>query len=798
MKNRMIRGASSVRRRQQAFVAAATAGLLVSGFTVATQVAPAAAATATQLVTGANRAALADAIAATDFASGATNAVVVQGTDAITQLGSNLAARLNGPVLVASSGSSASSLTSRIKSLKVTSVTLVSRTSSYFTSSFESELGAAGATVGARVIGDSDFRMSSAAAKVGPAPTEVVIADQADAYATALATTYSGSRGLPLIAYQSSDSTDEIKAYLTSLAAATRLTVIGKPLSAPTAYMNEEQASTFHQEDSSDTLRASVWSVAQSQSAGRNTANISVAPNNSRESLGLAALHAYRSGGVAVPAGASGALTTSSRANDILGYWRNGASKVSLVGMNMTSTDMSNVAKPTSTAANGHNAFRATGLTRTSAGGFQLTVAAVSGATSYEATDLAGAVIATASTPTLSFSSDIPAIRIAAKKSTSQLASFEFRANSYGSDDMRQSVALGSMTAGKATLVMLGSTKIPRLVTRLSIDPYTQYAEPTPELPVAITCANTWTDTGLDSTKQYEYAVSDLTNVPTNACDGTLGAAPASDAKLNSSRIVLPATTFPTTMSARTTATATAATNRAPGAASATIADSMVVGKGKSSSRSMSTQALGDDYPDVLVRWQAYIPESLLWFPGNSFDVSKPFFGIHGDGRGSDPNATGRFSQTIRAGFGSDHYVRYDSESMGTSIAYKCALFATSCTEIGRATAPLSELNGSGKLSTNVFAAARLRAQATIPIVKFAPPIDTDVEVWLGPGVSRIFGYHDNMPKHEAFFGVVQSEWYKVYSSPYVNYGQLPCLYNSPDYPWANGPACGIYFNAQI
>ncbi|MCM3505849.1 hypothetical protein M3666_12065 [Curtobacterium sp. ODYSSEY 48 V2] len=786
-------------KRRQAIVATVATGLMVAGITVAVQPQAAQAATTTQLVTGANRAALADNIAALDFASGSSKAVIVQGTDALTSNGATLASRLGAPVLVASSGTSASSLQTRLKALKVTDVTLVSRASTYFTSSFESELKTAGASVSTRVSGASDFALTVAAAQVGPSPSEVVLADRDDAFATSLATAYAGSRALPLISYQIEVNGDALKTYLTSLPSTVGLTVIGDPAAAPTAYMNEEQIASYHQEDSTDPLRAAVWSVAQSQAAGRNTANITVAPNDSRESISLAALHANRTGGIALPAGATGALTTNSRANDVLGFWRTGAKKVSLVGMNVSSTDMTNVAKPTTTAANGHVAFRATALTRTSAGGFQLTVAAVSGATSYEAVDLSGATLASSSTTTLSFADNIPAVRIAAKKSGTELAAFEFRSNSYGSDDVRASVALGSMTSGKATLVMLGSANVPRLITRLSIDPYSQYAEPTPEKPVAITCAATWTDSNLDSTKQYEYAVSELTNVTSTACSSTLAGAPASAVALNAARLVLPAVTFPTNMAARSaTTTAGASPARPEGAAARTVIDSLMMGTSSASARSMSTQSLADSAPDVLVRWNAYIPESLLYFPGFTGDFSKPFFGIHGDGRGSDPNATGRFQQTIRAGFGSDHYVRYDDEKMGESIGYKCTFRATNCTEIARRTAPYSELNGRGELSTPYFNAATLRASATIPIVPGAPAIDTDVEVWLGFGGSRIFGYHDNMPKHEAFFGVVQSEWYKVYSSPYVNYGQLPCLFSTPSTGVASGPLCGVYFNAQI
>lgn len=788
------------------FVGTLTAVLLVTSTTVFLDAHAATAATSTQLLSGTSHAAVATRVTDTDFTSGATRAVIVEARDALVQAAGNLASRIDGPVLVTSSGSTSASTATAIKTLGVKEVTLISRESTYYTSAYEAELRSAGVSIAAKVNGPSDFAITSGVLVAGPAAPEVVMADQSDSFATSLATTYAGSRGLPLIAYNSSVTLEQMTSLISSFGSAL-ITHVGAPTAAPTASMSEAQIESYHQEDTTDQLRAAVWSVSQAQAAGLNAANVTVAPNDVRGPLALAALHAKRNGGVALPAGATGALLTNSRANDLLTLWKNATQRVTLVGANVTSTDLTNVAKPTTTAAASHNAFRATNLQRgTTDGTFTLATTSVSGATKYSAVDLSGTTVATASTPTLQFAATIPAIRVEARNSSSVLASFEFRANSYESTDMRDSVALGSMGSGRATVTILGPTKIPRLITRVYVDPYTQYATPSAEIPVAITCATTWSEAGLDGTKQYEYSVSALTNVASNACDASLTGQPASADAMDSSRLILPATKLPASTagtSARIQAAAgpTAAMNVRSNAAAATRSDAMLMSNTVNNSRSMSTRALGDDYPDVLVRWQAYIPEYQVPFPGFSGDFYRPFKAFHGDGRQSDPNGSARFTQTVRVGFGSNHSVQYvngssDYEKMGASIEYKCRqLLLGDCVETRRLTASLSELNGYPGLSTNVFGAARLRAEATLPLVSIAPPIDTDVNIYLGPGVSRIFGYHDRMPKHEAFFGVVQSEWYKVYSSPYIGYAQLPCLYSSPSKP---KPYCGVYFNAQI
>ena len=95
-----------------------------------------------------------------------------------------------------------------------------------------------------------------------------------------------------------------------------------------------------------------------------------------------------------------------------------------------------------------------------------------------------------------------------------------------------------------------------------------------------------------------------------------------------------------------------------------------------------------------------------------------------------------------------------------------------------------------------MFAAlADFSAQATLPLISWAPAIDTLNQVRLRTDYSYVSGYHDNMPKHEIYVGTPASEYFKVYESEYNGGAQILCLYDRPGYSSA---LCGIKYNAQI
>lgn len=800
MKNRQYQVRS--RRRRVGGIALSVATVLIGSVITTSGVSTTAtAATKSEVITGASRSSVAEKIAAAGFSAGSTRAVIAADTAAETRIGANLAARLGVPLLVSTSGSSASSVSALVKKYGVTAVTTVSLSESYFTQVFVDELAAAGATVSTKLSGASEYDLSVNAAAAGGHAAEYVLANTGDQFAAGLAASYAGERGLPLVLYAAATPQDKLSELYTTVGTSV-LTYVGKLAEAPTAGVSETQLETFYTQDTTDTRKAMIWSVAQAQAAGSNMAKVVTAPGDAPDALGLAGLYAHQIGGIAVPAGKTGALTTSSRTADLLSYWRTSAVSVSLVGVNLTTTDLTNVAKPTTVAANTAPAFRATNLTRTTAGGFTLTVSAVSGATRYRALLLDGTQAATSTSTTLTFKESIPSLLVVAEKSTTELARFNFRMNSYDDAGQRETVVLGTVNNGQANLRFLSSKKTPKLITRSMSNPFDPTVEPTSEQPVAITCADNWTDAGLDKTKEYEYAVTALSNVDTNTCNGSIAPQPASADATNTARLAMPFTQMPTTAAARSSSSLKATTATKTEAASPTRIDMLmakVVGQQstQSTSRSgVSTRAVGDDWADVLVRWQAFIPEGILPSPLPSWDFARPFTAIHGDGHGfNKPNESYRFRQDLQVGFGSDHYVKYLPGKIGETIMYKCKAFYNDCVVKDRKTAPTSEIAGGATLSTNTFGAGWFRASTTMPLIAAAPPIDTDVQVYLGPGVSKIFGYHDNMPKHEAFFGVVQSEWYRVYSSPYVGYAQLPCLYSSPK-KIIRG--CGTVFNAQI
>jgi hypothetical protein len=789
---------SRPRRRYGVQIAAA-----VAAFSLALSLIPydvggqaASAAVAPRIITAEDRASLAAGVAESAFPSGATTAVVAASGSREVLIGANLASRADEPLLVAEDAQSAGGLVTSLNRLHVSEVVLVGSAETKFGDSFKDDLRAAGVSVSQEATAASDFELSLEVARIGNPSPEYVLADRADQFASALAASYASTRGVALILFSSGTADEELKAFYESVGDSV-LTYIGDPSTAPTGQMTTDQAEQAFIQDSTDRTRVAVWAAAQMQSVGRNAAQIVTAPSDSKDGIALAGLYARVSGGIALPAGKRNSLTESSASFDTVKAWGSEVQAVTLVGLGLGSADLLAFSGPSGTTPAAPPVFRVTDLARSSTGTYALRFTPVAGATAYRAYGTDGEVVSSTTSSPLRFTESVPALRVAAVNGSSEIARFNFRVNSFDTAEMRDSVVTGTIVSGVSNLRFLGPEGLPRLITRSVVDPYVVSSEATAEVPVAITCAPSWTERGLDSTKQYEYGVSELTNVSSQACDPSVAPASATEVALNSARLALPSTTVPKTASAFAMRSSNEGSESS--GAALTRVDMMMQQQSETSglsARLAAPRGLGDGWADVKVRWQAYIPESKL--PGGlSGSFSRPVLAIHGDGHGSfQPNGSARFIQDLRVGFGSDHYVRYDNEQMGETIQYACKPIFNDCVVSKRATAPLSELSGGATLSTNVFGAGWFRASARMPLIKVAPPIDTDVQIYLGPGVSRIFGYHDRMPKHEAYFGVVQSEWYRVYSSPYIGYAQLPCLVSSPQKIWPRN--CGVRFNAQI
>lgn len=748
------------------------------------------AATTTRLWTNTNRATLATDLALAAFSAGSPTVIVSQDTATATHVAGVVGARANAAVIVSTSGTSTASVLNTLKTLKATKVVLVASTQSHFSTAFKSELTAATISVTSTVEAADAFGLWVKAAAVSGTASEYVIARTDNAQAVAIATSSAMTRGVPLVLWEDGTSATALASFFSSIGTA-NITAVGDPLNTPTDQMQTAQIDTLRAFDTADPRKAFTWVASDAQAAGRIVNKVVTAPVNSLDALALAGGIARRGASVLVPAGITTALTTDSRASEYLQLWKNRAANVTLVGFGLTAANLTSLAQPTTTTDASAPAFRVVDLVKGTTG-YTLSLTAVQGATVYKAYDLDGTVLATSSTTNLTTVESPSAALVTAETASGELARVNVRVNEYNTTDQRSSVVIGASGNGTNTVRVLSTLKTPRLVTRIVKDPYDPTVAPSAEVPVSITCANTFVETGMDSTKEYEYAVTELTNVDATTCDTTLAQKVAVAGSFFTSQLSLPATTEPASMmaNARTASVSATATAPAPAPKKApmTVADRMIQanidaqlkGDAQAKSKGSSTQAVGDDYPPFLFRWVAYIPERYVPFPGPSGDNNYPFLAFHGDGHGSDPNGSARYRQDLTFYFGSQHRVSY-TERMGESFRYKCNKSFKTCLETARATASGDELNSTGYASTNTSGTARITASATLPLLKnIAQPIDSDIIVRLIPGKSSFFGYHDLMPRHEAYVGVPNSEWWQVYKSPYNNFSQLPCLFSKP------------------
>lgn len=745
---------------------------------------------ATALKTATTSSALSLSLAQELFPSGAGSAVVAENTGQAALQGAVYAAKTGTPLLLSTSGSSTSSVLPTLKSMKASKVVLISSTANWFTSAFKSELTSNSISLSASFVSGGVFGNWAAEAIHPSVATEYVMAKSSNNSSLWIAASYAMTKGVPLVVWEPSTSTTSLETFFDSIGDVP-ITYFGAEKEAPTAQMNDSQTSYFRPVESTDVQRAFTWVAAQTQLAGINSNRVVVAPKDFSDSLALAGMYARRTGALLAPGGNSASLTSDSRANEYLNLWKNETATVTLVGKNLTTSNLATVSAATNSTRAAAPAFRVTNVAQLSAG-YTISVAAVPGATRYAATDIDGVTVASSATPTLTTGGPFGALLLTAENANGPMATLDMRMNEYSDPTLRKSAVVGTTDNGINHLVFLGTIKIPRLITRSVSDIYAEFPTTSSPAPIAITCNQTFSDPGLDSTKDYTYTVSELTNVGARACDATTPVvSPTADA-LITAEIPLPSTQIPGARSASRTAPSPSAADRVLEQAQASSTDHS--GSSTTSPDVSVAMGPGDGWSSVIVRWQAFIPEAGVPFPGYSGDPAKPFLSFGGDNHGTNlPNGSYRFRQDLLFSFGSNHGIFYD-EAMGTSHKYKHGL-SGGVVEVATATASLSELNWTGSQSYATGGTAQIKASATLPLVSVAPPIDTVVNVTLGTGSSRVWGYHDNMPRHEAFVGVYPGEFFQVYSSPYISYNQLPCLYSFPGA--APGP-CSIYFNAAI
>ena len=450
--------------------------------------------------------------------------------------------------------------------------------------------------------------------------------------------------------------------------------------------------------------------------------------------------------------------------------------------------------------------FRATDVT-VSASDYSVSTTPVTGATSYSAYDEMGTLLATSQSPTVTVTGDPAPLSITAIDSSGGLlGQVQMRINDYSEPDNRDQIVVGSDSDGRNHLRFLGGAGVPRLINRLPVSIYSSGSvdvEADTET-IAITCAGDFTDGALDGTYQYTYEVTTL-NHDSETCALPPTVDPA-DAQVTGG-VVFPATEYPAYAGLSSSPTATQAPDAEQKADAgqgprarmsllqlATRSTGLTANKGKGSALGREplggTPVSGDDWPDVVFRYQGWIRKSQVFAPQHSGNLLKPYTYFHGDGRAEDPNGSYRFQQNVRVRFGSAHNQYYD-EHMGETIKYKCPTpWWWQCSEAARATASLSELSKTNSYHSNVYGWFTLDVDATNPLgPPGSPAITAEMSFIYGPGGTTILGYHDNMPSHEIwYYAVGWGEWERAYSSREVG---LQCLVGFI-------PGCTTFVNVRL
>lgn len=834
----------------------AVAALSIAGIAVVapTQL-PAATAATTSLTTATSVTALADTVALADYPAGSNTVVIAQNSTTSVPIGASVASRLGAAMLVAANGTSASAELPQLSALGTTKVILVSDTPSWFNSAYRSTVTGTGITI-KTTYGQTGIleRSDSAASEVSGA-TRFVVAHTGYPDELGLAISLSSAIKIPLILWNSSTTSSAMDSFVDSHAAQELFFVAPESI-VPFHLMVESQMPRVHRVTGTDYRQTQAWITTFAQTAGVITNSFVAAPSNSAQSQALAGLTASKKNTLMVQAGTPSAITTNSRATEMLDFWRAESTDVRLLGIGLTSANLTALTAPTNVARPAAPAFRIVN-TELVGSAYKYTFTAVTGATSYVAYDTAGATLGTSSTSVITLPAQANGLLIVAKSGSTELSRLDVRMNSYDNSASRRSLVVGSTAGGVNHLVFLSGVKLPRLITRTVADPFDMDPSPSAAVPIAITCNAIFTDTGLDSTKQYAYNVQELTNVPAKSCNSAISATPASATSLIASQVPFPATTFPWAVRDENTDTQLKASPTIIGMmvekaidvtqptpmARNVVPDEVVEATPddvdgdeeggleaaptptydagtstedtklpsseplRPNDESLSSEQNIEDATDapiadaaassyaIFFRWMAYIPEGKVFYPAFSGDPARPFSYFSGDDRTiPDPSGSSRFTQTIRMHFSSSPYVVYE-ETMGETKLFHCSGFATGCQQVAAATAPLTQLSQGPTWINPAAGVSGGTASATIPLLSTAPAIDVQWRVEARSSGVYLSGYHDNMPKHQFIFGPYPGQAYLGYSSPYVGYGQLPCLFASPTNYL---PGCSINFNVQL
>lgn len=752
----------------------------IAGAFVATQPATA---TTGALTTAATYQPLAAATNAQAFPSGKSNAVVSINTpDTLVAQAASLAAGLGVPLVLTSSGTSTSTALADLQALGATHVSVFG-TSSTFSAAFLSSLSSR-VTIDVNIAESNAFERSKVLAQRLVSVHPVVV-DPSVAADVRVGANYAAMNGFPLIYVDGTETSANLSTFFSNFASGS-ISVIGKARSV-TSSIPSAQTGQVEVLNTDDPDELEVQLADRTVGAGNSATDVYVAPSDQLGSVSLAGLWAHNKGGVSLSAGAATNPGSASAFHSYASLWASELSTIHLVGKSLSNDSLVAVSQPTTVARASAPSWHLIDTTLGSAT-WTISYTSLGGASSYVAYDVYGESLGTSTTGSMTLAGTPSAVALVALNSSGdELARIEYRVNKFEAADERESAVIVGARAGTNYLRFLGTLKVPRLITRTMTDPFDESAEPV-VVTNAITCMAFFADSGLDPTKQYRYTVQTLSSSDNRGCSSTAPQNPVVTAPVSAAAVTVPLTEFPASPEGMGLFKAGASADER--AASPTTTDSALMQSQNHTtvkSRQVTAKKGGTlnraTFPDFVLRYQGFIAQQYVPFPESTGDLLRPVTAFGGDNRGGGISyGSYRFRMTVFFNF-AGRTVNMVPE-IGESHKFKCTVLLTGCIQTASASAPTSSLTMPYASITSNQALVRLNVDSSLPLVSFAPPINGNINFYLGVGNSTILGTHDMMPNHEIFSGLAYSE----YSTNYVSrWAVLPCLYG--------GPGCVVQLN---
>lgn len=768
------------RRTRRAIVASIAAGATVAA--VIGAAVPASAAITSTANSNTTVAGLAAQVAAQAFPSGSSTAVVSVTDGATYGQAGSLAVELGLPLLATDSTADATALVQQLNALKAAHVILVSGTTSV-DPSFGDQLTAAGITTDQTVAGTSTLAFDAALISA-KAPGRVVMVDRRNSADLAIGTNMAMGTGNVLLAIDGTETDADLNAFFDANSALP-FTLYGDA-NIVADHVSAQQGLTMDSVTSDTPVPTQLAAVDQMVGTGRKGNRVFASPSDSQASIVSSGMLAKAKNGVSVLAGPTATVSAAGTpAASDLGYWKSEAESVTLTGLNVTTanaTALGNYASGTRVAA---PSWRVTDTTVT-ATNFAVSFTAYSGAVKYVGYDVFGNTVATSTTPKLTVTGNPIEFAIAALNSKgTELKRMEFGINRYLDASDRQTAVLSSTVDGSkiANLQILGTLATPRVITRTMTDPYNESSVPVVQT-IATTCLTNFTDTGLDATKQYKYDVTTEGGLDNQACKATAAANPDQSAALQvqDAAVTVPATAAPPTSATVASAKLVDASASSHAARPTSTDAQLMLALGKSSPKSTlmmqkqagSAAALREKTaaaaagPNYAIRWFAFIQGDKKALPTTTPDQGHPFLMFGGDNhKPGNPTASHRVAQDIDFYFqSSPQKVTVPTADIGTSHEYYCGSpWGSACVEHATAKASATTSKVTSTSISGAVGTASLRIHSALPFLPSPPEpaIDVDMKFRIQPGNSTMVGWHDAMPTHEVYSGIIPGEWHRDY-----------------------------------